>query len=110
MEKLYYVAVAPNKEAAVHGGLTEAIEKCIDNDEEKSKDLYPGSFCRESLINSIRTEFEWALDRFDENNDCITDPYVVGTFNDISCKVELIYVCEITFKTFKHYYIRFEWL
>lgn len=109
MGKIHYVSVAPNKEAATHGGLTEAIEKCIDNNEEKLDELYVGSFCRELFIDSIRTEFERALARFNEDGD-FTDPYIVETFSDINCKVELIYVSESTFKTFKHYYIRFEWL
>ena len=100
MANIYYASVAPNKEAAAHGGLTEAIIKCIQNTD------YHQIASGEYFISSIKQLFERALNKFDEDSG-FTAPYIVETVNSISCRVELIYVSE---PMYKHYYIRFEWL
>ena len=101
MEKVYYAGVAPNKEAAIYDGLTEAILKCMNNQID--------SFFKETIISSLRIKFKEALYKFNEDNAKVSSPYIVETYNDdeMHYKAELIYVNELMFK---HYYIRFEWL
>ena len=99
MGNIYYAAVAPNKEAAIYDGLTEAILKCMNNQ------IIKESFFKETFISSLRIKFKEALYKFNEND--VNSICIVGTYNDTVCKAELIYINE---PLFKHYYIRVEWL
>ena len=94
-----YVGVAPNKEAAIRGGLTESLSKCI-------QDMKNASLIKESFITKIEGVFEQALNLFNDEAH-FNSPYIVETFDDNRYKVELVYISE---PIFKHYYIRFEWL
>ncbi len=100
MGNVYYAGVAPNKEAAICGGLTEAIVKCIQNAGNHPK------VSEESFIGSIKIVLNQALNKFDENNAsdtiCVVETLCCIQYD---CEVELIYVNE---PMFKHYYIRFE--
>lgn len=106
MGMVYYTSVAPNKEAAICGGLAESAIKFIQNTD-YHKNIQIGSYNRESFINSMKTAFEKALNKFDEDGD-YNDPCIVETFYYIhcNCKCELIYISSSMM--FKHYYIRFE--
>lgn len=106
MGMVYYTSVAPNKEAVICGGLVESAIKFIQNTD-YHKNVQIGSY-RESFINSLKTAFEKALNKFDEDS-ISNDTCVVDTFYYIhcNCKAELIYI-NVSEPFFKHYYIRFE--